>query len=148
MSTNSLSLPAPAALLRLIVAGVAAFIAWEIYSKWGLQLVFGKGLDPSKLIINVLGLPKDQTTLAFLLHAVTGIVSFPIAFYILKRITGLGVLSAGLAIGIATWFFAVGIATPIAGGPFLGAFKSWVWKSLAGHLLYGLVLSAVFGERK
>jgi len=147
MSTNSLSLPVQSTILRLLVAGVAAFSAWEIYSKWGLQLVFGKGLDPSKLIINVFGLPKDQTTFAFLLHAVTGIVSFPIAFYILKRITGLGVLSAGIAIGLATWFFAVGIATPIAGGPFLGAPKLWAWNSLVRPPPHPLAPSPVSAHR-
>lgn len=148
MTSQTGIVPSPGTVIRLFLAGTAAFVAWELYSKWGLELVFGKGLDPSKLIINVLGLAKDQTTLAYILHAITGIVSFPVAFYVVKRVSHQGILGSGILIGLLTWLFAVGIATPIAGGAFLGGLKAWVWKSLAGHLLYGLVLSFVFGNRR
>ena len=44
-----------------------------------------------------------------------------------------------------TWLFAV--AAPIAGSAFFVGFAPWVWKSLVGRVLYGLLLSLIFHRR-
>ncbi len=138
-------LPTKQELSRLALAGIAGLIVWELYAQGLLPAIFDKGLSPVKLILAVFGLSADYATPATILHMLTAVVFYPIGFYVLVRwIFSFGPVTNGLVLGILTWLFAVAILPPIAGAPFFGAFKLWVWKSLVGHVFYGLVVSLVF----
>ena len=142
-------LPTRQQIVRLGLAGLAGFIVWELYSKGVLPALFGNPLDPTGLILKVFGLGKEFKSAAFGLHVLTGVVAYPVAFYVLIRgIRSFGPVADGLVLGLATWVFAAGIMTPLAGAGFFGGFALWVWKSLVGHLLYGLTVSLVFNFRR
>ena len=142
-------LPTRQQIVRLGLAGLAGFIVWELYSKGVLPALFGKPLDPTGLILKVFGLGTEFKSAAFALHVLTGVVAYPLAFYGLVRwVRSFGPVADGIVLGLLTWVFAAGVMTPLAGAGLFGGFALWVWKSLAGHLLYGLAVSLVFNFRR
>ena len=131
----------------LLIAAVAALIAWEIFARLVAPAWIGGPLQPTGLVkslfANVLGLPVGQAA-AQTVHVVTGLLVYPAVFLLATRIKSLGWIADGAILGVATWFFAIGIVAPISGLPFLLGVGAITWAALVGHLVYGLVVAGGF----
>ena len=129
------------------IAAVAALIAWEIFARAIAPAWIGGPLQPTglakSLFANVLGLPIGQTA-AQAVHIATGLIAYPAAYALITRFKSLGWVADGAIVGIATWFFAVGIVAPASGMPFLLGMGAMTWAALTGHLVYGLALTGGF----
>jgi hypothetical protein len=131
----------------LLLAAVAALIAWEIFARLVAPMWIGGPLQPTGLVkslfANVLGLPVGQAA-AQAVHVATGLLAYPAAYFLATRIKSLGWVADGAILGAATWFLAIGIVAPVSGLPFLLGVGAITWAALAGHLIYGLVVAGGF----
>ena len=131
----------------LLIAAVAALIAWEIFARLVAPAWIGGPLQPTGLVkslfANVLGLPVGQAA-AQTVHVVTGLLVYPAVFLLATRIKSLGWIADGAILGVATWFFAIGVVAPISGLPFLLGVGAITWAALVGHLVYGLAVAGGF----
>jgi hypothetical protein len=131
----------------LLIAAVAALIAWEIFARLIAPAWIGGPLQPTglakSLFANVLGLPIGQAA-AQAVHIATGLIAYPAAYLAARRIASLGWVGDGLILGAATWFFAIGIVAPVSGLPFLLGVGAITWAALVGHLVYGLAVAGGF----
>lgn len=131
----------------VIASGVAGLVTWEMFSRLIAPMWIGGPLDATGLIQMSLGLSE---TPAELLHLLTGIVVFPVGYFLVvhplvaRIVPFLPWPAQGLGYGVALWVFAMFVMASLIGGApaFLG-FQPLTWASLAGHMLMGLAISGV-----
>lgn len=134
--------------MMLFAAGVVGVVAWEIIGNYIAPLIIGGKLSPLGLIIslfkNTIGIDPGRDV-AMALHFFTGIVGYPLAYLIATRVVrSFGPIVDGLALGVGTWFLALGIFASLAGFPFMLNFGNLTWMSLGGHVVYGLVVTLTY----
>lgn len=136
----------PAFARTVILAGIAADVTWEIWARLITPLWVGGPLQPAALVQSVFGF--ENLLLAELIHAVVGIVFYPIGYLLIARplqqlvFPKLPLLVTGIGFGTGLWVFALYVMAHIFAGlpPFLG-FISLTWASLIGHILFGIVVA-------
>lgn len=137
----------------ILLAGLAADVSWEIWARLITPYIVGGPLEPAALIQSVFGF--SNRTLAEIIHAVVGIVFYPIGYLFIARplqrllLPNLPLLLTGLGFGTGLWVFALYAMAHWFGGqpPFLG-FIPLTWASLAGHLIFGVVVAYVVRWRE
>ena len=89
-----------------------------------------------------------------MIHAVVGIVFYPLGYLFIARplqrlvVPGLPVLLTGVGFGIGLWVFALHVmAHLIAGLPAFLGFITLTWASLVGHVLFGVIVALVVRAR-
>lgn len=135
-------------LTQLFIGGLCGHLVWEVFARFLTRALLGGPLEPAALIIslfqNLLGTNPGRP-LAELLHYVTGIVLYPLGYYLLTRfVFSRGPIFDGLLWGVITWILALGVFASMAGLPFMLGFIPLTWFSLVGHLAYALVAALVF----
>ncbi len=132
----------PATFAWTLAGGLAGFVLWEVWGGWLSPLLFGFAMSPLPLVKGLLGIGDD--TLAYTVHAFTGIVAYAFAFRLVLRplLPGPWLVPA-LALGVVTWIVALGVIAPQVGAPFMLNFGPMAWSSLVGHVLLGLGVGAV-----
>lgn len=141
----SFRLPDTRTMLRLVAAGLAATLVWELWARVVTAAVIGGPLEPAALILTLFRLPGEYRPAAEALHLTTGFLFYPILFLLIRRfVYSGGRLVDGLVIGVVTWILALGVFAPLAGLPFMLGFIPLAWMSGIGHVVFGLVLSYVF----
>lgn len=145
--------PSMAVLVTVVLAGLAADITWEIWARLITPALVGGPLEPAALVQSVFGL--SSRTLAEVIHAVVGIVFYPLGYLYIARPIARVVTPflpwwiVGLGFGVGLWVFALFVmAHLIAGLPAFLGFIPLAWASLAGHMLFGLVCAAVVRARE
>ncbi|MER2507290.1 hypothetical protein [Amaricoccus sp.] len=143
----------PALIATILLAGLAADLGWEIWARGITPLLVGGPLEPAALVQSVFGLASR--TLAELIHAVVGVVFYPIGYLFVARplqraiFPKLPLLLTGLGFGFGLWIFALYVmAHLIAGLPAFLGFVPLAWASLAGHLLFGVIVAHVVAWRR
>lgn len=141
--------PSAAAIWNLALGGAAGLGIWELFSSVPTPYIAGFALEPPELVKSLLshqlGLTVDTPT-AKGLHFITGILFYPLAYWVLARfILKFGPDANGWIWGIATWFIALGFFAPLAGQTFLlHDVPVLSFMSLVGHAIYGWVAVIVF----
>lgn len=137
----------------ILIAGIAADLAWEIWARGITPFLVGGPLQPAALVQSVFGF--QNWTVAELIHAITGIVFYPIGYLFIARplqrriLPQLPLALTGAGFGIGLWVFALYIMAHIfAGLPAFLGFIPLAWASLAGHILFGLVVAYVVRFRE
>lgn len=138
----------PRLVVTVILAGLAADITWEIWARLITPLWIGGPLEPAALVQSVFGF--NNRLLAEVIHAVVGIVFYPIGYLFIARplqqlvVPKLPLLLTSIGFGIGLWVFALYVMAHLFGGqpPFLG-FIPLTWASLIGHILFGTVVAFV-----
>lgn len=138
----------PGLLRTILFAGLAADITWEIWARVITPLWVGGPLEPAGLIQSVFGF--NNRLLAEIIHAIVGIVFYPIGYLFIARplqrmlLPQLPLLLTGIGFGIGLWVFALYVMAHLIAGfpPFLG-FITLTWASLIGHILFGVVVAYV-----
>ncbi|TCR60608.1 hypothetical protein [Bosea sp. BK604] len=141
--------PSARSLWHLMLGGFAATGFYEVWANWPTALLAGFPLEPPALIKSLfhhqlgLGLPDIW---AKALHYVTGVLFYPLGYWLVSRVLGLGQPAAGWVWGVCTYFIALGFFAPLAGLPFLLIGDNTVLSlmSLIGHAIYGRLLALVF----
>jgi hypothetical protein len=135
-------------LLAALAAGLAADLAWEVWARAITPLWVGGPLQPATLVQQVFG--GISYGLAEVIHAVVGIVFYPLGYlYVARPIADkvtpfLPWQVVGLGFGVGLWVFALYVMAHLIAGnpPFLGWVKL-TWASLGGHMMFGLIVAAV-----
>jgi hypothetical protein len=132
----------------IVLSGIAADITWEIWARLITPLWVGGPLEPAALIQSVFGF--DNLLLAECIHAVVGIIFYPIGFLFVARplqrliFPKLPLLLTGVGFGIGLWVFALYVMAHLfAGLPAFLGFIPLTWASLIGHILFGTVVAFV-----
>lgn len=135
---------------KLMLAGLAGHLVWEFFARLLTRWLLGGPLEPAALIISLcenLFAFNPGRPAAEVLHYATGILFYPVGYYILIKIApALPTWLSGLIWGVVTWILALGVFASLAGLPFMLGFIPLSWFSLAGHVFYGLVLALVFAR--
>lgn len=139
-------------LITAIIAGVAADLTWEVWARGVTPLIVGGPLEPAALVQSVFGLTSRFA--AELIHLVVGVVFYPLGYLFVARplqraiLPNLPVVLTGVGFGVGLWIFALYVmAHLIAGLPAFLGFGPLAWVSLAGHLLFGVVVALVVRAR-
>ena len=142
-------------LITAFMAGIAADMTWEVWARVVTPLIPGVGgpLEPAALVQSVFGL--QSRLIGELIHLIVGFAFYPLGYLFIARplqrliwpsfpwyLTALG-FGAGLFV------FALYVMAHLIAG--LPAFLGWVplsYCSLAGHLLFGLIVGIVVRLRE
>ena len=140
-------------LLTAVLAGIAADITWEIWARLITPFLVGGPLEPAALVQSVFGLTSRLP--AEIIHLVVGFLFYPLGYLFIARPLARAAVPwmpwwlVALGYGIGLWIFALYImAHLIAGLPAFLGFIPLTWASLAGHLLFALVLAMVVRWRE
>ncbi|WP_440409395.1 hypothetical protein [Neorhizobium petrolearium] len=130
----------------IVVSGLAADIAWEVWARLITPLLVGGPLEPAALVQTVFGF--NNLLLAEAIHAIVGIVFYPIGYLFIARplqrivLPRLPLLLTGIGFGVGLWVFALFVmAHLIAGLPAFLGFIPLTWASLAGHIIFGVTVA-------
>ena len=109
----------------VVIAGIIAETAFELYDWLISPILFDQRLQTSNLIIAIaritLGVDLPHGA-AFVIHAFIGSIGFASCVYLVKRISKLTYLMAGVLTCVLLWFVAQGILAPFIGRPFMMEF--------------------------
>lgn len=140
-------------LVTILLAGLAADLAWEFWARVVTPMLVGGPLEPAALIQSVFGF--QSRFLAEVIHAIVGVVFYPIGYLFIARplqrlvLPGLPLILTALGFGTGLWIFALYImAHLIAGLPAFLGFIPLTWVSLAGHLIFGVIIAYVVEWRE
>ena len=127
------------------------------FDLWGQLISPGLGwasLSPHGLarsLLGTLGLPNGDFAGYWMHFYLVGLFGYPLGWLFVFRPVWRAVLGdqapwilPAALYGFGLWVFAIGGITAIAGLPFFLNFTGITWVALVGHVLYGLVLVAVF----
>jgi hypothetical protein len=136
----------PSLVRTILLSGLAADVTWEIWARLITPLWVGGPLQPAALVESVFGF--NNLLLAEVIHAVVGIVFYPIGYLFIARplqrliLPKFPLLLTGMGFGVGLWVFALYVMAHLFAGlpPFLG-FITLTWASLIGHLLFGTVIA-------
>lgn len=142
---------AAAVIGAVVIAGIAADVAWEVWGRIIALWLIGGPLEPEALVQMVFGIDRPP---ALGIHLLVGVIGYPLAYVLVVRPLWRSILPAlpwwfvGAAYGVGLWVFALYFMAHLAAGldPFLG-FAPIAWASLAGHVIYALVLSGLIEVR-
>jgi hypothetical protein len=142
-----------ALVITILLAGVAADLTWEFWARIITPMLVGGPLQPAALVQSVFGF--QNIGLAELIHAIVGVVFYPIGYLFIARplqrmiFPNLPLLLIGIGFGVGLWVFALYVmAHLIAGLPAFLGFIPLTWASLAGHILFGVVVAYVVRYRE
>jgi hypothetical protein len=147
--TSLFAIPSGRTLINLAIGGCAGLGFWEFFSAVPTALAAGFALEPPELVKSLfqhqLGITLSTTTAKFL-HYMTGIIFYPLAFWVLsKLVPNMSLNARGWIWGIATYFIALGLFATLAGQPFLlHTFPILSFMSLVGHAIYGWLAAIVY----
>jgi hypothetical protein len=148
-ASDRFALPSVRTILHLAVGGCAGLGLWEAFSAVPTAWVAGFPLQPPELVkslfFNLFGWDVSLT-MAQLLHFLTGIIGYPLGYFVLTRyVKSFGMPADGWIWGVITYFIALGFFAPLAGQRFLLADVPLLsFMSLVGHAVYGWLAAWVF----
>lgn len=132
----------------IVLAGLAADVTWEIWARLITPILVGGPLEPAALVQSVFGF--NDLLPAEIIHAVVGIVFYPIGYLFIARplqrliLPKLPLLLTGIGFGTGLWVFALYVMAHLfAGLPAFLGFIPLTWASLFGHILFGVVVAFV-----
>jgi hypothetical protein len=144
-----------ATLATALLAGLAADFTWEVWARVFTPLLPGIDgpLEPAALVESVFGF--QNRVLGEAIHLLVGFAFYPLGYLFIARplqrliIPALPWYLTALGFGAGLFIFALYVMAHLLAGfpPFLG----WIplaYASLAGHLLFGLVVGAVVLARE
>lgn len=149
LSPSAFALPTARTIWHLFLGGAAGFGIWEVFAATFTAWAAGFPLQPPELVKSLfehqLGLTISNPV-AELLHGLTGLIGYPVAYLLLSRLLPqIGMPAIGWIWGVITYFIALGLFAPLAGQPFLlHNLPVLSMMSLIGHAIYGYVAALVF----
>jgi hypothetical protein len=143
------AIPTPRAVWALFLGGAAGLGFWEFFAATFTHWAAGFPLQPPELVKSLfqhqLGVTISDP-MAALLHGLTGLIFYPIGYFILSRaVPSIRMPLIGWIWGVITYFIALGFFAPLAGQTFLlHTYPVLSLMSLIGHAVYGYLAALVF----
>lgn len=141
----------------LLAAGALATIAFDLYGQGISPLLGHSKLAPVPLATQTIQVLTGVRSpeLGYILHMITGLLFYPLGWYLIARpvqqkiVPALPWIVTALVYGVVLWVFALYIMAHLIAGnpPFLG-FTGITWVALAGHVLFALVAAWVMETRE
>lgn len=149
----------PQAILLMLVGGLAATIAFDLFGQWLTPTLGFARLAPEPLAAQtiqvLLGEVSWARTGGTVVHWVTGIVFYPIGYVFIALpvaraiVRGIPWIVVAVVYGVVLWVFALYVmAHLVAGNPPFLAFTGITWVALIGHVLYAVVLGLILALRR
>ena len=143
-------------LFTLLSAGALATLAFDAFGQGLSPLIGTAKLAPVGLagatLKEVFG--ANPAGAAYLLHALTGLLAYPLGYFLIARPLQRSLLPAlhwsvtAAVYGVALWVFALFVmAHLVAGMPAFLGFTGITWVALWGHVVFALVAAAVIETR-
>ncbi|MDA8870441.1 hypothetical protein N9H93_03545 [Rhizobiaceae bacterium] len=150
-----------------LAAGALATVAFDLFGQsispmlgaLGVPLVGAKlspvGLANQSLgvLTGIAGKTISGLGLGHGLHTLTGLIAYPLGYALLARpisnaVAKLPWVVTGVAYGIVLFVFALYVMAHLVSGnpPFLG-WGGITWVALWGHIIFGVVVAAVYARR-
>ncbi len=147
--SRSIPIPSTRTLTHLVIGGFAGLGFWEVWSAVPTAWLAGFALEPPELVkalIYTWTRIETPTTIAKLIHYITGFLFYPLGYFLITRgIKRFGMPADGWIWGVATYFIALGFFAPLAGQRFLLLDVPVLsFMSLVGHAIYGWLAADVF----
>ncbi len=148
-SGKAFAIPNARQIVLLMLGGCAGMGFWEGFSMVPTAWVAGFPLQPPELVkslfFNLFGLDLPLTS-AIGLHFLTGVLLYPLGYFVLTRwVRSFGMPADGWIWGVITYFIALGFFAPLAGQRFLLLDMPLLsLMSLIGHAIYGYLAAYVF----
>lgn len=142
-------IPSARTVWHLFLGGAAGLGFWEFFAATFTHWAAGFPLQPPELVKSLfqhqLGVTVSDP-MAALLHGLTGLIFYPIGYFMLSRaLPSIGMPAIGWIWGVITYFIALGFFAPLAGQPFLvHTLPVLSLMSLIGHAFYGYLAAYVF----
>lgn len=144
-------------IFTILAAGALATLAFDSY---------GQAISPLIGMSKLASVPLATQTiqvltgfrspeLGYLLHVITGLIFYPLGWYLIARpiqqklVPALPWIATALAYGVMLWVFALYIMAHLVAGnpPFLG-FTEITWVALIGHVLFAVVAAWIMETRE
>ncbi|RNF32995.1 hypothetical protein [Paracoccus methylarcula] len=144
-------------IFTILAAGALATLAFDSYGQGISPLIGMSKLAPVPLAtqsIQVLTGFKSPE-FGYLLHVITGLIFYPLGWYLIARpiqqrlVPALPWIVTALVYGVVLWVFALYIMAHLVAGnpPFLG-FTGITWVALIGHVLFAIVAAWIMETRE
>lgn len=158
VSPRSLPAASPRGFLLMLVGGLLATVAFDLFGQWLSPTLGYARLAPVPLATQTLrtlfGAFEGDTLGGNIVHWTTGILAYPIGYAFIALpvaraiVPSISWVLVALLYGVVLWVFALYFMASLVNGnpPFL-AFTGITWVALIGHVLYALVLGAVLAPR-
>lgn len=134
----------------LIVSGLIAQGAFELYAWVVSPILFGPTLQPAKLIMGLnakyLGVDVPYAA-AFAMHIATGVFVISGVTLLLYQLFRSRAIVSGVAGGVLLWFVAQGILAPAMGRAFMMGFGPYTQSSFVAHVGFSLIVTLFVGWR-
>ncbi len=158
MTTAHSSAPSavsPYNLLILLMGGVLATAAFDLFGQWLTPTLGFARLAPEPLaaqtLQTVFGPFEGAATGGAIVHWITGIVFYPVGYVFIARpiaravMPGLPWIIVAIAYGLVLWVFALYVMAHLINGnpPFL-AWTGITWVALIGHVVWAVVFGAAY----
>jgi uncharacterized membrane protein YagU involved in acid resistance len=127
---------------KAVMAGVVGTAAMTVVGLYVAPLMGMPAMNPANMLAEAMG---GVGALGWLGHFMIGTLLAVGYALVAEAIPGPGVMR-GAIYGIAPFLLAQIAVMPMMGMPFFSGFGSMMIGSLVGHLVYGGVVGAVYGE--
>lgn len=144
-------------IFTILAAGALATLAFDSYGQAISPLIGMSKLAPVPLATQTIQVLTGfrSPELGYLLHVITGLIFYPLGWYLIARpiqqklVPALPWIATALAYGVMLWVFALYIMAHLVAGnpPFLG-FTEITWVALIGHVLFAVVAAWIMETRE
>ena len=125
---------------RAVTAGVVGTAVMTTVGVWIAPMMGLPRMNPAEMLAGAMG---GSMALGWLAHFMIGTSLAMIYAMIAKRLPGSGAFSGAL-FGLAPWLLAQVAVMPMMGMPVFSGSLAMAMGSLVGHLIYGIVVGAVY----
>ncbi|MEX2284870.1 MAG: DUF6789 family protein [Gemmatimonadota bacterium] len=128
---------------RAVAAGVVGTAVMTAVGVWGAPMMGLPRMNPAEMLAGPMG---GSMVLGWVAHFMIGTILAVIYAAIANRLPGPGALSGALY-GLAPWLLAQVVVMPMMGMPVFSGSAAMTMGSLVGHLIYGAIVGAVYGNK-
>lgn len=127
---------------RAILGGLAGTLVMTAVGLWVAPMMGIPRMNPADMLAGAMG---GNALLGWVGHFMIGTVLAIIYALVASRIPGPPAVRGAL-FGLAPWLMAMLVVMPMMGMPAFGGAAATAIGSLIGHLVYGSILGAVYGQ--
>lgn len=154
-SSPASSRMSPVNLFILLICGVVATAAFDLFGQWLTPTLGFARLAPEPLATQTLrtlfGPFEGAATGGTILHWATGVLFYPIGYVFIARPIARAVtpwvpsIVVAVVYGVALWVFALYVmAHLVNGNPAFLAWTGITWVALIGHVIWAVVFAALY----
>ena len=127
---------------RAVVGGLVGTLGMTAVGVWVAPIMGIPRMNPADMLAGAMG---GSTPLGWAGHLMIGTILALIYAVVTPRLPGAPPLRGALY-ALAPWIVAMLVVTPMMGMPVFGGAAAPAMGSLIGHLVYGAILGAIYGQ--